>query len=194
MKKWIITAVIIGTVSVAITTWAMPQGAGQNRHSNRPGNRSGGGMEGGMGIGLLMHHPEIAEEAGITDEQVEQLRDLEYQNKRARIPLQSELSLAKLDMEHLIAQEEPDSPAIDKAIENVGRIQTELTKLQIQQRITVRKILGPESIEKIQEIIREKRTAHRENKSGKGRGRKSHGGKRGPQSFSQRENQPSVED
>lgn len=147
MKKWIILTIVCAALAAAAVAWAGP----------------GEGPRGdGDHLEKVLGNPKAAAELGVTDEQISKVRDVIYEHRKAGIDLHAKKQLAELELKKLMAQESPDETAVLAAVDEVGRIGTELRKNRIKGRLAVRAIVGPDVMAAVKERFGERRGEFRE--------------------------------
>ena len=122
----------------------------------RPGNPGSGGHEGpemGGVLGRILEQPGLAKKIGITEEEATRIKDSMYETGKKNIQLRADRQLAELELRKLLDMDAPDLATIDKALEEAGRLQTELRKQKVHQRVAVREILGPEKAAKLKKAM-----------------------------------------
>ena len=154
MKK-IITIAVAATMamSLAAVTWA------------GPGACRGGGpraQKGCMNVQRVLQDSALAEELGITQEQITTLKDYLYEHKQRAIKLQSDRQLAQLETARLLSADEPDTDAVMKAVEQVGQIEITIKKESLQQKMKVKSVLGKDTLGKIRDHFAKKSEEARE--------------------------------
>ena len=169
MKTHVWMTVVAATLAVASVALAEPRGRG-----GADGDRGRGGPGGrGAAIGWLLHNEEAAREAGVTDEQLGQLKDAFYKARQSAIKLRAELDLARLELSRLMDEESPDEAALDKAVDQVSAIEAQLQKARIKEQLSVRAILGEETLAKVREQMQERMRGRRgdgQRRGGRGQG------------------------
>lgn len=187
MNKASITT-LTGIIALAIMNGAlaqMPQGMMQEQQR---GSRGGAkrGERGAMHerfqdalINKIVSDPEIAEEIGLTEEKVNTLKDAMYNIELKRIRLNAEKEVAALEQARLMTESEIDEDAVMAAIEKTGGITTELAKLKASALLLVKKTLTLAQIEKIKELVEERRKELKKQRSER-RGERSDRGARRP--------------
>ncbi|MCB9524612.1 MAG: periplasmic heavy metal sensor [Myxococcales bacterium] len=127
-------------------------------HARRPGH-------GGRGDGLM--NPQaierVAQRLGLEEAVVARLKDKLFAAKARSIELKAELETARLSLKRELDQAEPDRAAAMKAIEEVGRLRTELRKLKTGALLDVRAELTPAQREQLKAM----RSEFRERRRGK---------------------------
>lgn len=122
----------------------------------------GGGR---MAQGIVMHFledPEVREQAGITDEQVEQIRARLHEARQAMIEHRAALESAELELERLWQADEPDAAAIRAAITRIGELRTQQQIAGAETRLAIHGILTAEQRETLKQLGRERMREHRE--------------------------------
>ena len=144
-----------------------------------PGDHEGGPGKAreprGLMIGRLLHNEEAAKQAGITEEQLTALRNLQYACKNSMIELRAQKDKLQLQMDQLMESDSVDKAAAEKLIDQMGKTETEIRKTMLNQQWQAREILG---VEKYKELAKKQWQAvkNREKgpgcKEGKGLGRR----------------------
>ena len=109
------------------------------------------GMEGPHGqMGPGMCHPgmAIAEQLELTSEQIKQFREMQVATKKKLIPLQANIKLAKLEL-HELLRNDASGATLDRKIEEIGSIRTNMQKIKIKEKAGFRSILTDKQKEKL---------------------------------------------
>ena len=122
-----------------------PAGEGGQRMRPRGPDR-----EGGFG---QVPNPEVAKQAGATDQQIEALKTFAFEQRIKRVDLQAAAEKADLALDHLMQSEAVDEKAALKAADALTSARGELFKLDISSRVKVREILGDAVLKKLHERV-----------------------------------------
>ncbi|HEY8240986.1 MAG TPA: periplasmic heavy metal sensor [Kiritimatiellia bacterium] len=147
MKKWVIATMVAG--SMAITGLAV---AGPGRGGPK---QDGPGQGGHRGLQALLQNEALARELGVTDAQLDAVRDALYANKTAGVKLHGDAELARIELHRLMEAESPDRDAVMKAIEKAGAAEIAIRKSEVGLKLKVREIVGTETLKKIRTQMRE---------------------------------------
>ena len=147
-----------------------------------PGPRKMVGMRGGPGGLELGRVDEFADEIGLTDEQVEKIKDIRNKNAKEIIDLNAEKKKAEIDLRKLMEDPDAKSSAIEKSAKKVMEQENAIKTARLDAMLEIRDILTPEQRAKLKEAIqsrrqemREKREQNRlEKKEGRMRGHRKH--------------------
>ena len=120
---------------------------GQKGMMGRMGKQMREGREDMMGKMLLS--PMARQHLGLTDDQVAQIRKLNYDFEKQGIKLEADKNLAHLDLEQLMSADEPDRKAINDQLETIGKIETQQRQLDVNRNLDLREVLTKEQREKI---------------------------------------------
>jgi len=85
-----------------------------------------------------------ADEIGLSEEQVEKLRDYHYKKKKRIIKNKAEVDIIKLEIHQLLDEDEPNQDKIDAKLDKLGPLKAERAKICIQATLMARKLLTPE--------------------------------------------------
>lgn len=172
MKKIVCIAVL--SVAMAGVASAQRMGGGPGG----PGRGPGHGPGPDAGIGILLRDSAIAKQAGITDQELASLREAGFAHRREMIGLEADAEKAKLTLQQLQSQKDADSAAVEKAIEEVGRKETEIAKMRYRHRQKIKELVGEDKLQKVLELARERRGEVAGNQPGL-RGQKRQKGQKG---------------
>lgn len=166
MKKIILMSVLAATAGLGTATWAAPgEGRGEGRMEGRGEGR--GAMEARQGPGgpealgarivqRLLENPDKMKEFGITEEQAKSLQTSFYDLEKKMVTLRSEAELADIEVRRLMQADDADEAALMAAIDQAGQAHTAIRKATAAQKLSVQKILGPETSKKIKHLIGER--------------------------------------
>ena len=112
----------------------------------------------------------------LTDKQKAEIEKRTIGHQKEMISMRSDLRLQQLDLRQLI-RDEADIKKIEKKVEEIGVIRTELQKKRIRHRLDIKNLLTDEQ----KEYLESQRFMNKGNRSGRGmRGRPHPGAFRGP--------------
>lgn len=163
MKKACIVTVI-GVLALAVAGSTLAQTEKDMAQKRPKGFQKGGerfekgpaGMDRQEALIIcIINHPEIAEEIGLTEEQIKTLRDSMYEMKKQEIRLEAEKKLAAMEQARLLTESTIAEEAVMAAVEKTSKIAAELARLKVKQLLLVKKTLTPEDIKKIEKLMRE---------------------------------------
>lgn len=156
MKRTIIFITIIALLAAGTAL------AGRhNRGAMVPGHGCGGFGHDDMGPGMLFRW---ADEIGLDESQKSKIQDMMERFGMERIDKEAELEKAQLKLKNMIIDEAAENDVL-LMIDQVGRLKTDLRKMQYSHRQAVRSVLTEEQRAKIKDLMKENR------KQGKGFGK-----------------------
>jgi Spy/CpxP family protein refolding chaperone len=164
MKKWILSGMIITGLAVAAAVWAQPP-PGQGPHGKR-----GCEFGAGRGIQALLTRNDLAEKAGITPEQLEKLRKIVYESQKEAIRFRADVELARLDLRHLLQEEDPSEKEVMSVLERVHEAELQAKKSALRTKLQVREIVGTDLLMKLHQ-----RQCRGASSADRGRVREKHG-------------------
>jgi Spy/CpxP family protein refolding chaperone len=150
------------------------RGMGEGMEAGMGGHAAGMAGEGAI-IARLLKAPKVAEELGLSQEQVKSLQEKLDALRKEVATLRIDLENASLEQARLLTGQTVDEAAVMGAVEKAGEISTKIAKLAAQQLLTVKKVLTPQQIEKAKAMMRERVEKERERFTG-GRGGQGEGG------------------
>ncbi|MFO7535589.1 MAG: Spy/CpxP family protein refolding chaperone [Kiritimatiellia bacterium] len=120
--------------------------------------RPGAGMEnreGGMDrlIGALAQGKEMAKRLSLTPEQQQLVKRLWTEQRNKMGALQETLKNMAMKQAEILTVEPVDETALMSAVEETGKVRTELAKIQIKGLIEVRKVLTDEQRKQLRDIM-----------------------------------------
>jgi len=99
----------------------------------------------------------LAGEIGLTDEQVQKVKDIQFETEKEAIALRAKIKSAELDFKRLMQETEPDEGQIREKISEVGELKTALRIKQVMGRLATQKVMTPEQREAAKKLQRERR-------------------------------------
>jgi Spy/CpxP family protein refolding chaperone len=108
-----------------------------------------------FGVARLLRDPELRKQVGITDEQAAALRQNLASFRKTEIQDRANLEVKRIDLQNLLAADNPDRAAIDSKLQEVGAAQLALEKAAIDYRLTMRNAISPAQREKLRQLLRE---------------------------------------
>jgi len=167
MQNWIHTAGVIVALATVPLVHAEPGFRGQ---------REGFGQHGfskGAWVQWMLRNDEVAREAGVTDDQLAQLRGMVFATQEVLIRTKADHALARLELQKLLSEDTPDEAAVLEAVEKAGHFRTELKKERLRQYLQVRGLLGQETMASLREAYKDR--VDRFDRRGRGSRGKHHG-------------------
>ena len=126
---------------------------------------------------------EKADELGLTDEQIESMREVRYDFEKAQIGLRAELKTSRLELRHLMMQEKPSQGEISKLVDRIADTQKELLEQRVEKKLAMKEILTPDQFKKFIKMRGEhgkrRMGVRRDDRPHHPRGLRSHGEGRG---------------
>ncbi len=130
-------------------------------------------MDDGGFLGKAIQDPEFAQNVGLDESQTAVLENAFAEFKSAHAELMDKLEQAGMRQAHLLTSKELDEAALMEAVEETGRLRTEMAKLRMKKLLLMRKTLTPEQARKVREYVREQMHGKkRKAEMTKGRGRR----------------------
>ena len=170
MKTGTLIAIMAIIVSVSgVTTWAQDFEDGRKGMRGRP-DRNPEKMKEAL-IGRILENPDLADRIGLSDEQKTALRDGYYALKKEKITKRAELELAAIEQARILTESEIDESALMTAVEETGRVRTELAKIQMKTLLLMHRTLDEEQRHRISEMAHQHMKSRMEQRS-RGSGRK----------------------
>ena len=155
-KKTIMAGLgVLGALAVALAAHAQGDGARSETRRQPPMQGQGPGLEGRI-VQWVAGNPEAVKELGLSTQQVTQLRADLTSTRKQLIDLKAKMEKHALDQAELMREDNPDEAALMKAVEETGRIRTEIAKLEMQQFLTLRKVLTADQRTKLRETMKER--------------------------------------
>ncbi|KPL01277.1 MAG: hypothetical protein AMJ91_00520 [candidate division Zixibacteria bacterium SM23_73_3] len=99
---------------------------------------------------------DMADELGLTDGQVENIREIQYNFKKTEIGLRAELKTSRLELRHLMMKENPSQKEIGRLVDRIAEAQKKVLKQNVDRKLALKEILTPEQFEKFIQMKRER--------------------------------------
>ncbi|OQA29590.1 MAG: hypothetical protein BWY59_00206 [Verrucomicrobia bacterium ADurb.Bin345] len=148
---------IAQVVAVAMFAGTMAWAQGPGGPPCDPGMKRGPKWKGppaGVGFMRLVRDAEFAKEMGLTENEVSAVRESIYKNRREMIDLHAKAETAKLEVQYLESQPAMDASAVEKAMDEVGKLETEIEKARFRHQEELKKLIGEERWQKITTCVR----------------------------------------
>ena len=147
--------VMVVWLSMCCVVGAQPPAGGEWGHKGSmrgPGQGGGHNWQEAM-IRMAANNPQFAEQTGVTEEQIQAIKDGFYKIKKAEIGLAADLELAGVEQARLMTANEIDEDAIISAAEKTGEIRTELAKQRIRKVLLIKQTLSREQAQKVRQFM-----------------------------------------
>ena len=92
------------------------------------------------------------EKLNLSDQQAEQLRELNFNTAKELIQMKADLKTAQLEMKRMMAERNPDKEALFSKLDEISRIQGEIKKVHLEKKLAMREILSEEQLDRIREL------------------------------------------
>jgi len=139
MRKEILVATMIAVGAGG--AFAASGGEGEEaRPSRRPGPGGPSRLE------------RMREEAGLSDQQAEELRNLWSQHRKAAIRQRADLHVARVELQELIHAANLDEKAIAAKVKAVSDLEAAALRARVESQLAVQKVLTPEQREKLRDL------------------------------------------
>jgi Spy/CpxP family protein refolding chaperone len=99
----------------------------------------------------------MLDELGLTDEQIENIRDVQYNFRKAEIGLRADLQSSRLELRHLMIQEKSDQKEIMNVVDKIADTQKKLLKNDVDRKIEMTGILTPQQFKKFIQMKSERK-------------------------------------
>lgn len=92
----------------------------------------------------MTHAPSGPCVSGLTDEQRKKADALELETEKAALPLRARIEVLDAELRQLMLADKPDAAAVERKIEEIGGLKTQIEKKRAMRQIAVRGLLTPE--------------------------------------------------
>ncbi len=151
MKKKIALVMILAMLGgTAVMAQHFGQGSpdGRRGHDMKCGQGGAGFEDRGFHFGIIM---QLADKLELTDQQKDQIKNLMEKNGLERIEKKAELEKAELKMRNLKINDGDDSEILS-AIDQVGKMKTEMQKMRFRHRSQIKSVLTDAQIDKLDSL------------------------------------------
>ncbi len=125
----------------------------------RPCGGSGPGFQGRHGRMFpfgIWNNTKLCQELGLTDSQIEGLKNADFTFREKQLQLHSQLDTLKLQMDKSFSAATVDEAAVRKTAQAISEIKGKLYMLKIDSRLELRKLLNAEQLQKLETLKRER--------------------------------------
>lgn len=156
--RFTFAAALLLIVGLALPAFAGPGGKrGKRGHGPNPMKM----------VKMLERH---ADELGIDEATLDQMKGLVEQNKSQFEALREEARAARASIKEAMDAPKPDKAAVLALVEQAGQARIEIQKLKMGVMIDLKALLTPEQIERVEAARAERRAERRGKRKGKRRG------------------------
>ena len=144
----------MGRMQGAPGTINKEQAPGMRRgRMGQPQAKGRGRMAGGMGM-----LTRLADKLDLSEEQQAEIKDIHALHKKNVIRRNADLQIARVELQELMQQEEPDLNAIEDQVRNVANLGAGIKYSQIKVGIDTKNVLTEEQQAKLKELRKDRRT------------------------------------
>ena len=123
----------------------------------RGGRGMGGGKMGhgggGRGIAAILR---LADELGLSEAQRDELSEIATAHRKDAIRQKAEIELARVDLQKLMKQDEPDMDAVRDQLMKVATLEVDMKLQRLQFRIDSKNVLTEEQQEGLKKMLKDK--------------------------------------
>jgi Spy/CpxP family protein refolding chaperone len=156
MKRSGAAAVLAVLAMAGLTVLAQEQGDRPRAERGPGGPRPGGGEMLGRIIERLAMDPKVAEELGLSAEQVGKIKAKAEELKAGRQGTISKLQAAEEKQRALMQAEPLDEAALLKGLDELGALRLDIARQDVKAMVAVHSILTPDQVKKLRERARER--------------------------------------
>lgn len=147
-----VAAAMCGILAATAEPEAAPgRGARQRPEFAMPGLEHGEEF-----VEMVFRNEKLAGELALTDSQKLALKEMHFKSKEEGIELNASLEKAALAQAKLMMEDDPDEAAVLKAVEETGRVRTEIAKKRVAYLMQIRRSLTPEQRSRLRDMMRER--------------------------------------
>ena len=160
-KKW--SALIIMLIAAMLI---IPGTAGAFGGKNHHGK--GDGMDNKPGFGChIWRNPDLVKDLGLTDEQVNKLKEMDYTHREKQLKLKSQIDALQLQMDKAISYETIEEGTVRDLAKKISSLRGEKYVQKVESNLSTRKILTSDQIKKLDQY----RMNHNRKGQAKGHGK-----------------------
>ena len=138
----------------------------------------GGGRHHGQGFGMggngpglscgIWRNPQLVKDLGLSEDQVTKLKDLEYSQREKQLELRSQISALQLKMDKAMSLKPIDDGAVRDLAQKISALRGEKFNLKVESDLSLRKILTPDQVDKLNQYRMANRGKGHGQRNGKG--------------------------
>lgn len=108
-------------------------------------------------IERALRNPQMRQQAGISDQQASKLEQDITSFRKEQIQDRANLAIQRIDLQSLLASQNPDRDAIDGKLQQVGEAELAIEKSSVDFSVTLKQEIPPQQQQKIRQLLRERR-------------------------------------
>ncbi|MGH9640404.1 MAG: Spy/CpxP family protein refolding chaperone [Candidatus Acidiferrales bacterium] len=105
----------------------------------------------------LLREPQLRQQLGINDQEANKLENEVTDFRKTLIQDRANLGVQKIDLQNLIAAQNPDRAAVNSKLQQVGTAQLALEKATVDFALTLKQEITPAQRQKIRQLLRHRR-------------------------------------
>ena len=147
-KFFVLTLTVLLSLALVSTAFAQPRG------------RRGKGLKGGPQqacLRLLVANPEVAEEIGLSSEDVDRLREMFSQHRKEMIDVKAGLEKAEAAMREEMEKAQVDAKTVRIAAKNLADAHGKMIILRAEHQLAVHQIVSYDQMMKLRAMVEERR-------------------------------------
>ena len=94
----------------------------------------------------------VVKKLDLSDEQIAELSEIDYQNQKAKIEINARLESAQLELEHLLSGDTVSEAETSALVDRIADARRDQVKLGLERQIKVRSILSAEQWKKLEDL------------------------------------------
>jgi len=137
------------TAMIVIAAFSIPAAAGQYEKGRNGSNWDLGQKRHHMGYSRLWKDPDVVKEMGLSDEQVEKIKQADFSFREKHIKQKAELEQHRFELEKAFSNEPVEKAAVLKSAEKISDIRGKMFISKTEYRFDVKSLLTPDQNKKL---------------------------------------------
>jgi Spy/CpxP family protein refolding chaperone len=139
----------ISTAMIMILVFSIPVIAGQHERGRNDGYWGQGQKRHAMNYSRLWEDPDVVKELGLSNEQVEKIKQADFSFREEHIKQKAELEQYRLELEKAFSSEPVEKAAVLKSAEKISDIRGKMFLSKTEYRLDLKSLLTPDQNKKL---------------------------------------------
>ncbi len=154
MKRWITVgiALVLGALTLKTMVWAQEGPPWRGGFDEGGMNRRGAFPASGRLLALL-ESDRVKTGLGLTDQQVDRLRQIVVDGEKASIKTRSEMAVRGIELREMLRADNPDRAVVLKKVDELSALRATMAKQHVESLLAAKSVLTPEQQKKIRTFV-----------------------------------------
>ncbi len=154
MKRWVTVgiALVAGALTLKTMEWAQ-EGPRFGRGIDEGGMNRRGSFPASGRLLALLESDRVRTGLGLTDQQVDRLRQIVVEGEKVSIKARSEMAVRGIELREMLRADNPDRATVLKKVDELSALRAAMAKQHVEELLAAKSVLTPEQQKKIRTFV-----------------------------------------